>query len=354
MNNRQVFYLMFYSIMSTAVLTLPVILGKNAPRDAWLDAILFLPFALLVAWLTAKLGSKFPSQTIVEYSQRILGKWLGLLCTVILLAWTIHTTSIVYREASEFTDTTLLGSTPFAIIMILVSVPSTYAVYKGLEVIGRMADFLFYIIFFSITLIYALLFPEYRFEELLPILSDGWRNILLGLPALLAYTGETVILLFVFPNFTSPNKTGKTLIGMLLLVSLLGVVTETAHTMVFGVERKMINLPFYHMARLITLGGILERVDTLFVLSSLLAVILKISFYTYICAIGSARLFKTNDHKPFILPLVIIMNLLGLYSFSTVPQMVDFLSNIWPIFSLPVELGIPSLLLLVASLRKIT
>ncbi len=353
-NDRQLFFMMFWTILSTAILALPVIIGKYAPRDAWMDAILFIPMVSIAAWLAADLGNKFPQQTIIQYSEVILGRWLGKLVSAILILWLIHSTSLMYREIGEFTILSLLPGTPLTAIFCLISIPPAYATYHGLEVIGRMADFLFFICFFFIIIIYILLIPEYHFKELLPLFSDGIGNILRPLPIVTSFGAQVMIVLFFFPSLKTPQNSGRTLLALAVILGVMGMMTEATHTMIFGLDRKVLNLTFYQMARYVNIGGILERMDPLFVIGELLGSFIKITVFTYVSVFSVAQLFQLKNYRILILPIVAVIFFLALYGFGDLPQMMNFLMNMVPLYSLPIQYGIPLLLLIVGRIRRIS
>lgn len=350
-NGRQVFFIMFWAVMATAILTLPVMIGRYAPRDAWMDAVLFIAGGVIIAWVASRLGMMFPEHTIVQYNDFILGPWLGKLASLIIIGWLFHTGSIVYREVGEFLKFAILPETPLLIILLMISIAPVYAVYNGLEVIGRAADFLFPLITILLTLIFLLLISDYDFTKLLPLFGDGLGNILRGSLTPIAFGGQIIMVLFFFPYVKEKQKIGKVMVGTIVAIGIGGIINEAGYTMIFGLERTVLNIPFYSMARFVSIGQVIERMDPLFVVANLLGNFLKISIFTYVIVLGLAQLFRMKNYRPLIIPVVVVQNLLGVYGFKNSPQMFDFLDKVWPFYTLPLEFGLPLLLLAIARLR---
>jgi len=151
----------------------------------------------------------FPKQTFVEYSDLVLGPWLGKFVSALVILWIFHTGVIVYNEVVGLFAITMLPNTPVPVLLVLVSLAPAYAVYHGLEVIGRSSDFLFFLILGSFLLIYLLLIPEFDFTELLPVFGDGIGNIFRSSLTVLAYAGEFLIVLFFYPYIKTNQQVGK-------------------------------------------------------------------------------------------------------------------------------------------------
>jgi spore germination protein KB len=69
--------LTFFFMIGTSILIAPNGLALAAKQDAWLAAIAGIAINLVLVWLYAVLGERHSGQTLVEYSQTLLGKWAG-------------------------------------------------------------------------------------------------------------------------------------------------------------------------------------------------------------------------------------------------------------------------------------
>lgn len=56
---------------------MPPAFAAHAKQDAWISAILGVGIGLLLVILYNALGSSFPNMTLAEYSEKVLGKWIG-------------------------------------------------------------------------------------------------------------------------------------------------------------------------------------------------------------------------------------------------------------------------------------
>ena len=82
----QFFVLVALYVSGGAMLIIPAIAASEAGQDAWISILLSLLAGLALIPLYAKLNAKFPGQTIVQYSDHILGKIAGKTVSVIFLS----------------------------------------------------------------------------------------------------------------------------------------------------------------------------------------------------------------------------------------------------------------------------
>src|SRR5690625_5872574 len=66
-----------------AILVLPAIVTQYAKQDAWLSTILALAFGLIIVYLFTVVGSLHPKLNLVQYSIKILGKWIGSIVSIL-------------------------------------------------------------------------------------------------------------------------------------------------------------------------------------------------------------------------------------------------------------------------------
>ena len=76
-SGRQFFFLVFCSLLSSALFGLPNVLISQAKQDAWLTILVGLGFAAIIALILYFLGLRYPNQTMFRYSETILGKYFG-------------------------------------------------------------------------------------------------------------------------------------------------------------------------------------------------------------------------------------------------------------------------------------
>jgi hypothetical protein len=69
----QMAIMIYPTIMATAVLLVPAITGKFAKQDMWLSPVWASSIGFLSAYLVHQLNNRYPKQTVIQYSVKILG-----------------------------------------------------------------------------------------------------------------------------------------------------------------------------------------------------------------------------------------------------------------------------------------
>src|SRR5688572_9456454 len=94
--------------LGNSILLLPKFIAAEAKQDAWITAMILAGFGLLLAWLYKTLGSLFPDMTLVEYSQEILGRWVGKITSLLFFTYTFFLCAIILRQISNFFVSTMM------------------------------------------------------------------------------------------------------------------------------------------------------------------------------------------------------------------------------------------------------
>lgn len=110
--NRQLFFILFLARSTLKIAFLPVVTSADALQDAWISAILsFFGGALLVIAIGG-LAVRFPNETMVQYSQKLLGKWPGKALSLLPLGAFLFMSSAELRIYAEALTTLFITETP--------------------------------------------------------------------------------------------------------------------------------------------------------------------------------------------------------------------------------------------------
>lgn len=349
----QLIGMMFWTIMGTAVISLPVTIGLHAPRDAWAAAVLFTIGGMALGLIVGALANRFPRKDFVVYTQKVLGTFIGKLLILVFLVWLFHTIGFVLWQVTNFIKLSLLPDTPIAPIMAIMLLPSVYAVYVGIEGIARSSQVVFLptvIILFSL---YLLLIPDVNLQNLLPVFENGAANILRSSITPLAWAGEIMFVVFLAPSVNKISKTAKYSVITMALIGFGGIVNEFFYTAVFGLLRQHASNPFYSLIRYIKPTAFIERYDILFVTINLLGNFIKLSVFLYIFVLCLSQWLGMKSHRPLVLPSSIALLISTQYFVSSPNELIMFLDTVFPLYTIPILYGIPALVLLVAAIRGI-
>lgn len=217
--SKQLIFIIIGAIVGTGVFSLPREASAAAGPDAWLAILFGALVPLLSLFLIERLGRRFPGLTVVDQSRLLFGKIIGSILAGGFIVYVILVESIVLRSFNEITSIFLLPRTPIWVISLLTSLAVIYIAARGIKVIGRLNEALFYIL---LLLLFVLLPPLARIDgnNILPVGGAGLEPVLKGtLATLLAYSG-TEVLFVLYPMVERKDevlKAGFLGVGIVIL-----------------------------------------------------------------------------------------------------------------------------------------
>lgn len=353
--NRQLLYVLFIMRTTIAIAFLPVVTTGQARQDAWLAALLTAAGAALITYIIGGLSPKFPDQTVVEYSQELLGGFLGRAVSLIYLAVFLFMAAVDVRVYGEVLVTGFIPETPLIFIISSMVIASGYASYKGVEVIARSAEFIFppFLAMLLIALVAAI--PSVDTGRLQPVLARGMKPVLVGSIIPTSMVVQMMTLPILLPRAGNPKAAVRTAIWSVVMAALIVMAGAIATTGILGpdlAERSV--FPFFALARAIRITDFLERLEALVVFPWGFGLFIGVAVYLYCGAKGLSQLFGLKDYRPLIPPMAIIWIAMSLHLSTDMFELIRFLRpQIIGPFALLI-IGVPqSLLWLAYGIRKL-
>lgn len=351
---RQTVLLMVNTVLPTAILSVPAITTGEAMQDAWISILIAAAGGVLIALLLVNLMQRFPNQTLIQYSEDVMGKYIGKIIGLGYIWWFLHTNAIIVREFGDFMITNFMPRTPLLVFNSMLVILAVLAVRSGLEPLGRQSEWIFILNSFILIMIFFFSIIEVRLEYLQPILEEGIVPSLRGAYTPVGWFGEIVTLGMIFPFITQPQRgfraavTSQLISGAFLFAGTIITVTT------FGPEfSSTFKYPVIDVVRLISLGEFFERIDSLIMIVWVAGVFVKVSVFHYVTVLAAAQWFNLQDYRPLALPLGILIIILSIHLFEGAVDLTNFISVTFAAYALSTfELGIPVLLLLTAVIRK--
>lgn len=171
--------------MGSAIL---VGLGSQAKQDAWIAILLGLAGGLLLFLVYYRLFTYYQDLPLTSYLQKIIGKWLGRFIGFFYIVYFIYCATRVLRDFGELLASTIYTNTPLIVINALMIITLIYAIHKGIEVIARVGELFFGVIYILAVAGFILIAVSglIHLDNLLPVLENGWN------PVIRTFLGETL------------------------------------------------------------------------------------------------------------------------------------------------------------------
>lgn len=348
---------MFLLIGSRLIIDLTYNLAFISPpanQDVWISTFVSFFVTLIFVLPILLLGKKYPDKTIIQYSEILLGGIAGKVVGLLYVWFFLHVAANTMRLFGEYFTAAPMPETPLLVFLVTFVIVATYAVYNGLEVIGRLSEIIIPINLVLIIIISFLVIIDMNLNSLKPLLEKGVSSVLYGAVISASRTVEPLLLAMLGPYIN--NKKKKTLgyvFAMFIVIIFLTIIDIQILSSIGPNQVKLLSFPYVVLLRRIKFADIIERIDFIHIGIWILGNSLKLALYYYLAVLGISQIFNVKFSKLAIIPVGFIILLLSVLLYPNLVQLEEFLSyKIHAPYNLFFILGIPTLLMLVSLLKK--
>ncbi len=207
-SNKQMVMLFTICRLMLTMAFLPYVNSPPWSQDLWISSILAFPMHIILALPVYTLAKRFSKLSLIE-SIEAMYVWFFL-----------HRTSTILRELGEFLTAVPYPETPIIVFIIASALCAAYAVFHGLETIGRLAEIIAPVILSSVFLVFLLIAKDVDISNLTPVLEDGIVPVLYGAFVIAARTTMGMFLWILIPYINEPRKIRNSLLIVFLIFSL--------------------------------------------------------------------------------------------------------------------------------------
>jgi spore germination protein KB len=351
-SSLQMAFMMYPTIVATAILGVPSITAKYAKTDLWLSPI----FAALIGYLTVyiayKLHKLYPKQTVFQFTEKIIGRIPGKILGFLLLFFYIQNTGLIIRGYAEFLVGSFLVRTPIGVIMASMVLLCAFIVRGGIEVLGRAAELFVPVFIFPISILIFLLIPDLDFKNIFPVLGNGIIPPIMGAIVPGGWFSEFFLIIFLLPFLKDMKKGMKSGMMTVFAVMMTLIVVNLTVLFVLGSTTSTKLYPLMNASRYISFADFFEHVESVAMAVWIVGAFVKISVFYYVSALGTAQWLNLSDYRPVVWPIGILIVIFSLWS---LPSSVDVSRNdinVFPLQGMLMQTIIPLLLLVIAVVRK--
>ncbi len=349
---RQLAAMLVLTRVAVFTVTFPTMTGIRTPQVAWIASLLAMLASIPFTLAIVQLGLRFPDKTIIEYSETLLGRYLGKLVGLVLVWYWVHICADVAREIGEAHVVTTMRETPMLVFMIVTVFLAANAARSGLEVVGRVSENIVWVVLFFLAIILILPYDELRFRNLLPLLPRDPRAILVPMGEMVSFYAELIVVGMVLPYLDRPADAARHSTYAVLASGLLMAWLAADLVAAFGPTISAQALPAFGLSRLISIGNFLERIEAAAMAAWTLTGAAKLALFLWASAVGLAQLFGVGRFQPFVYPLGAIVVAFGILFFESLAALQAFFAfPHFGVYSLTIALGTMALLYVAAFLR---
>lgn len=339
------------TIIATAVLIVPAITSEHAERDIWISPIWASLNGFFTVFVVYQLHKCYPEKSIIQYSKYIVGRIPGKILGLVYLFFILHICGIITREYADFVIGSFLPKTPIIVVIGSMILICGFAVRGGIEVLGRASQ-LFVPLFLFPPVLFFLLIPDLKIENMFPIMEHGVLPSILGSTVPQAWFSEVSLISMLLPFVTDCEKGRKWGIISVFVAMFILLYANIIGVLLFGGTVISHIYPVFTAFRYISVATFFEHLESIVITLWVLGAFIKISVFYYVLVLGTAQWLHLSDYRPIVFPLVFFVILIGVWAFSSGQEMTRFLGNISPFYIPCMMTLMPTVLLLITFIRK--
>ncbi|HWO97707.1 MAG TPA: endospore germination permease [Bacillus sp. (in: firmicutes)] len=341
-----------YTIGSTILLS-PSGLASIAKQDGWLAAVLGIGIGIIFILIYSALANLFPDMTFVEYSEKILGKWMGKMVSLLFVLFSFIGAATVLFHMGNFLVTQIMPGTPIQVFNATLTLVVILGLSLGIEVFARTSEtFLPWVVFLLSFLILSVV-PQVDIKNIQPILEDGIKPLM---KASLSFTSVAALPCIVFsmiiPHVKKRENVQKVFILSMALGGMVVVMITFLTISVLGTHLTAKSaFPSYILAKKINVGNFLTRIEVIVAILWFITIYYKILLYFYACILGTAQIFRLKSYRPIIVPFGILLFFCSLIVYPNIVYAAEWDSTTWVVYAFTFGFFIPLLLFIIAKIR---
>lgn len=332
-------------------------LAADAKQDAWIALLLYIIPGMLLQLIYLTLFKYYPEDSLVTCLPKIFGKLAG---SILSFLYILYFAYIAARVLRDFTGLVITSTSPAASLYFIAAIlmaAVSYAVLTGIKTICRATEIIFPIFIMGLVASYILLFTTKNilvFNRLLPIMENGPIEIVKSWRLMFFPFSETIAFTMVYNLVREPEKIRKITLGAIITE---GVVLSTIAIMYItslGVAyASSTYFPLLESLRLIKVGGFLDRLDILIIVTLVIGGFIKITFFTYFSILGTAQLFKIKNQNYLIVPFALVILIFSNKIAKSYPLHINIGFEFTPKYiQLPLHVIIPIIAVIIAWLKN--
>lgn len=350
--HREALTLLTIMMSAKVFLSFPRDMALLGDSGGWIIVLFAGIISLIGFYFLNSLIHKYPFQSIIQISHNLTGGFLGMVLGIIIFVFFLLITSLMLRKFAESFILAILPRTPISTIMIFFLVLLIYATMLGIETLSRVAWFFGpYLLIALLTILFFAL-PQGSMSNLTPVLGTGLLPILKHSVVHISMFSEILLLGLIAPLVRKQDKIfGVGNYSLIIAIFINLVVTLTSIVVFNYVAAGRIIFPIFQLARLITYGEFIQRVEAVFVFLWFFTAGIQLGGLFYGSVISFAETFHIKEYRPLTFPIALIVLTLSILPASMTDTILlnDFtLSN----YYWGTALGIPFLLWFISIFTK--
>lgn len=252
-------------------------------RDSWVIPLLSIPISVIFIYLVNKIIDYEPDLNLPQKLIKLFNKKIGSIIIVLISIFILFMAILTYLTLNNFIQSQFLTRTPLMAIAIVLIITIFYILCKGINVISRTSNVLFYINIFLFIISFTGLISSFDFSNLKPMFTSSFTDYLSGINSYYAFHITPVFLLTIIPkNKINNPKIKKTLLisAILSTFTMFAVIFATLVTLGYELTA-LYEYPEFHVLKQATIVGASSRIESILVIQLIFDIFIYCTLILY-------------------------------------------------------------------------
>jgi spore germination protein (amino acid permease) len=313
LTRSQFIFLIHGTQMATGILYLPQQLAALVGTDGWISLLLGWLYSCVIGFVVIYIMDLYKGRTFGQILQMFFGKFIGKI--FLLLFGLIYAYMALYSILNAISMITVwaFSYTPFYQFAILLVIPVYILARKGIQAIGRYAEFVFFFILWLPFLLIFALQNNCNFLYFLPLVEHGWPAIFNATLEMATAFAGLEIAYFLYPYLEKKEKA----FSSIFIANALSCLFLLFVTIICFLYMEPENLKMSVWPTLSLLKGIqfafLERLEIIFLSFYLFQFSTNYIPALYVAATSISTVFKIISYRKALLSLLVIIVIVTMF-----------------------------------------
>lgn len=333
------------------VLNTPKIIINSCGTGAIINILYVSLIALIICIIFSKLIKNFPSDDIIDISERVGGNFFKFIISLIFIAFFIILILIAISDFSYLLKCIYFQNAPLTFIIVFFIFAALIANLSGFNSIKKIGTMIIPILLYTFIIIFLKSLPDIALDDFTPILGYNYKSTFQTGLLNLFFFDFIILYLFIMPLLKKKNDINKIIFTSFSINTFILIISVISLIAVFTAHINSSNInSLYFLTRTIKLSSFFEQVDAIYVFVWIVSILSYISLLLSLITHILNKLFHFKDQKQLsysILSIIIGLSLI----FIELSDITFLEETIFKYSSIIITFGISFIILLLGNIK---
>ena len=284
-------------------------------QDSWVIPLIGFFIGIIFLLLVIYIFNYKPSLNFAEKLINLFNKKIGTILIILFCLFCFFMCILTYLNLNNFIHGQFLSKTPTLAIAIVCMISIYYILTKGLNVIAKTGNILFFIAMILFFISFIGLLPFMEIQNLKPFFHSKPNNYLESLNCFYSFNIVPILFLTILPKDKINNPKLKKILILSFLLSCFTMFTVMFSTLAsFGYElTSLYKYPEFHVLKNISLMGLEARIESILIIQCIFDFFMFIVLTIYFIANSIRSITKIKNVNNIYLLLCLLLVFLTNY-----------------------------------------